>query len=99
MKTSIEEYKDLTIAYGILTILLVKDHFEEEEEYIECHKIVKALELMDSDFGMNTPKHSIKFSLEEAQRFYQKSGQNPSIEELKRKFSYYKNIVLKIVTA
>lgn len=96
---TVSEYKELTLAYGIITILLVKQHFEEIEEYIECHKIVQALELMDQEYGTNTDKTLTDLSYFVAQNFYNRKGLDPSIDELKRKFKYYSNIVLKIVTA
>lgn len=43
MNTTTETYKKYMFYYGILTILFILEHFEQEENYEECHKIIEAI--------------------------------------------------------
>ena len=55
MKTT-GQYKSLIIPCGIVTLLLVLEYYEEQENYEECFKIIEAIELFQLQTDIELPK-------------------------------------------
>lgn len=49
------EYKRHIFSYGIISVLYVLEHYEKNENYEECSKIIEAIDFVKDDLGIVLP--------------------------------------------
>ena len=93
MKTTTIHYRKYMFMYGILSILYVLEHFEIEENYEECQKIIDAIKeqenALETTLFTTITKETIKEVVDNYKNF-NLTGNN-AIENSK----YYANLIIK----
>jgi pentose-5-phosphate-3-epimerase len=93
MKTIKEDYRKYMFQYGILSVLFVLEHFEHEEEFEECQKIIDAIQEQEKKLEItlftNITTETIKEVIDNYKNF-NLTGVN-AVENSK----HYANVILK----
>lgn len=74
METSTEWYRIQMYKYGIITLINLLEHFEFEESYEECYKIISAIKIQEEFLGVALPTEVTKEVIEDIIHIYKKSG-------------------------
>lgn len=93
MKTTILHYRKYMFIYGILSVLFVLEHFEKEENYEECEKIMKSIK--EQEKILNLPLFSVVTdeTINEVVESYRRFNLKP--EQIIEKSKYYSELILK----
>ena len=95
VKTTVNSYGNYFYAFGMLTVLYLLEYFENEENYEECDKIVKAIREQEKRLDTSFYTKITKDCIIEVMDAYNRNGLNPNnaIEMAK----FYKNEILETI--
>ena len=72
MKATVSDYRKYIVRYGILTALMILEHYESVEEYGECQKIICAISELNKNFDMKLPTRISNEVIEDVMATYLK---------------------------
>lgn len=95
MQTTKKFYKNVLYLYGILTVLIICEHFEKEENFEECIKIIRAIEEKEKYLNAKLGTKITKELIDEVIKAYNNFGLSGELAV--ERSTYYASLVIKII--
>lgn len=98
LPTNVSTYKQYLSKYGILSLLYTLEHFEKEENYLECSKIYKSIKNCERRLKTKLYTRVSQDCIDETLRVYRKQNKDITETNVIDTTIHYSEIIIHEVT-